>query len=168
MKLRNKKTGEIINGYVRENGAYKIAVFRVSNQKYASEWYSSLAELNKDWEDYEEPEKYFWIDVDGFIVSNDTSTKDVAFETFKQNLKSIGNYFETREEAEKAREKLKAWKRLKDKGFRFDFVAVQAGIPEKDGVQYAHRFINIRAIMPNTEAALSSKDDLDLLFGGKE
>ena len=34
--------------------------------------------------------------------------------------KAIGNYFETKEEAEKAVEKLKAWKRLKDKGFRFD------------------------------------------------
>lgn len=32
--------------------------------------------------------------------------------------KEIGNCFDTIEEAEKAVEKLKAWKRLKDKGFR--------------------------------------------------
>jgi hypothetical protein len=32
--------------------------------------------------------------------------------------KAIGNYFETKEEAELAVEKLKAWKRLKDKGVK--------------------------------------------------
>lgn len=31
----------------------------------------------------------------------------------------IGNYFETREEAEKAVERLKAWERLKDAGLKF-------------------------------------------------
>lgn len=155
MKLRNKKTGEIINGYVRENGAYKIAVFRVSNQKYASKWYSSLAELNKDWEDYEEPEKYFWIDVDGFIVSNDISTKDVASETFKQNLKSIGNHFETREEAEKAREKLKAWKRLKDKGFKF-------GGWNRDENYWGDYTIEAQ------DYTTCDDKDLGLLFGGGE
>lgn len=36
-----------------------------------------------------------------------------------EEYKEIGNYFETKEEAEKAVEQLKAWKRLKDKGFEF-------------------------------------------------
>ena len=32
-----------------------------------------------------------------------------------EDMKAIGNYFDTKEEAEKAVEKLKAWKRLNEK-----------------------------------------------------
>ena len=62
MKLRNKKTGEI----------FKVTYFNIISD------YNTLAELNEEWEDYDE----------------------------------------TREQAEKAVEKLKAWKQLKDKGFQ--------------------------------------------------
>ena len=72
--------------------------------------------------------------------------------------KETGNYFETKEEAEKAVEKLKSWKRLKDKGLRF-------GKRRYD--QYSGEMF---WDYPN-DTGLSDKQickDLDLLFGGKE
>lgn len=99
MKLRNKKTGEITE---------------------ANDWniisdYNSLAELNAEWEDYEEPKGFWMINVLGIVeYVHDLTEAEVKM------MEEIGNYFETEEEAEKAAEKLKAWKRLKDKGFWFD------------------------------------------------
>ena len=114
MKLRNKKTGEIakIVGYVNINDRM---FFRFEDDKdtYKKE-YNSLAELNEEWEDFEEDRIYWFIDVDGEIKS-----KELGW--FNQAQDNIGNRFKTKEEAEKAVEKLKAWKRLKDKGFRFTY-----------------------------------------------
>ena len=110
MKLRNKKTGAI----------YKIEDIDIGNNQDGI-WlgmtkYTSLAELNEEWEDYEDPKVFYYIKSNGYIVKdNDTITNDFAVD-----LESIGNYFETEEEAEKAVEKLKAWKRLKDAGLVFE------------------------------------------------
>ena len=109
MKLRNKKTGEILEAHeigLIDKCAY-LKIFRAGD--YGTKQYNSLAELNKEWEDYEEPEEVWYIDWKGDIRSADINDE---WECEKQ----IGNYFETKEEAEKAVEKLKAWKRLKDKG----------------------------------------------------
>lgn len=103
MKLRNKKTGEIllINQF--------ISVDLLSN-------YKSLSDFNAEWEDASEDQKDYWyIESDGSIIQNH---KPTYINHLLDGLKSVGNYFESREEAEKAVEKLKAWKRLKDKGFR--------------------------------------------------
>lgn len=143
-------------------GVFIVIYDDLNTKETVKIYYKSLEDLCKDWEDYKEPRKTWFIDTYGSVRDREAMTLMAGWDD-----KPIFE-FETKEEAEKAAEKLKAWQRLEDKGFRFDFVAVQAGIPEKDGVQYAHRFINIRAIMPNTEAALSSKDDLDLLFGGEK
>lgn len=56
MKLRNKKTGEIIDlseGFIREtyNGEFiQIKPVAISNKQ--GYLYGSLAELNEEWEDY--------------------------------------------------------------------------------------------------------------------
>ena len=115
MKLKNKKTGEIIEPFgitcINDRTFVQFSdgkgIFKFEAQ--------SLAELNADWEDYEEPKKYYFIDPCGEVHSireDDEDPEDT------EASKSIGNYFETKEEAEKAVEKLKAWKRLKDKGFK--------------------------------------------------
>jgi hypothetical protein len=80
----------------------------------------------------------------------------------EDRFKEIGNYFETKEEAEKAVEKLKAWKRLKDKQFKF----------------YGWNKGSLLKSLPNTimfacdDTKIWSwediRDDLDLLFGGEE
>ena len=68
-------------------------------------------------------------------------------------LKSIGKYFETKEEAEKSVEKLKAWKRLKDNGFKF--------------IKYDTEHCAMATIYFRYDDSVN-KVDLDLLFGGKE
>lgn len=113
MKIRNKKTGEIADleygGLLKSDNNNHIIVYPEGTLKYYA--YNSLAELNAEWEDYEEPKEYWYMDYGGRIkaINDANDEEDVA-------RKEIGNYFETEEEAKKAVEKLKAWKRLRDKG----------------------------------------------------
>ena len=108
MKLKNKKTGEIIDdGYVRETHDFQfdgqkhvLAVFKGNGHRppeRVSGAYTSLAELNEEWCDYEEPKTFFSIYYDGTV----SEFKDGDDEQIR-DMKSIGNYFETREEAELA------------------------------------------------------------------
>ena len=102
MRLKNKKTGEIVP-------ASNIAVGIGKDGK----WYDSLAELNSEWEDApEEPKEHWCVTMYGGItrIKDDEEPID--------DLKEIGNYFNSKEDAYDAWDKLKAWKRLKDKGFR--------------------------------------------------
>lgn len=125
--------------------------------------FNSLAELNEEWEDYEEP-KDFWYIGDLMIIcgtEGEFTTPDLASFTKKdiEKLKAIGNYFESKEEAEKAVEKLKAWKRLKDKGFKFS--------EWEEGTK--NYKVIITGILP--KGLLDDEqdnDDLGLLFGGEE
>ena len=109
MKFRNKKTGQIIE--VNGGQAYvhcgDIAIV-----------FRSLAELNEKLEDYEEPKlkNYYWISPLEGGVSCDEDTDDAVDKLNKE----IGNYFCTREEAEKAVEKLKAFANLRKRGFKFN------------------------------------------------
>ena len=96
MKLRNKKTGEINLGDLHLDD------------------FNSLAELNAEWEDYEEPKEYWYIDYDGGILCGEFDNSSA-----EKMMISMGNHFGSLEEAERAVEKLKAFKRLRDKGFRF-------------------------------------------------
>lgn len=113
MKLKNKKTGEIGNlKNYGEDGRIWVWIGNISKPEYR---YNSLAELNDEWGDYEEPKEYWYIDCDGEIEHD----KDQGT-GFDKDCKEIGNYFETEEEAEKAVERLRAWTRLKDKGFEFE------------------------------------------------
>lgn len=94
MKLRNKKTGEIKelpDGFFCGDNLKKIC---------------------EEWEDYKEPKEYYYIYANRVLKGECDGIIDIRF-------KEIGNYFETEEEAEKAVEKLKAWKRLKDTGVSF-------------------------------------------------
>ena len=138
MKIKNKKTGEIV----------EATDFNIISE------YNSLAELNEDWEDMpeEEPKEWWFIDSGGEVVETTYIT-----DYDKTNLRKFGNYFETKEEAEKAVEKLRAWKRLKDKGFDFtDWY-------RPDGCE---PFIVVETNIDNDD--VENKDlqkDLELLFG---
>ena len=149
MKLRNKKTGEI--GHLTSTNWNEIALIIMDDNGVQLAKYSSLAELNAEWEDAsEEPKTFFTIYYDGTI----SEFKDGDDEQIR-DMKSIGNYFETKEEAEKAVSKLKAWKRLKDKGFRF-----------KDFARLNDCAIIIRAT--SDESWSEIYDDLNTCFGGEE
>jgi hypothetical protein len=150
MKLRNKKTGEIGYLLVGKGSNYYI----VTND----EWedcgkYGSLSELNEEWEDVEEPKAYWYIDDAGVMQVDQILSSKINMR------KSIGNYFETREEAEKAVEKLNAWRRLEDKGFKITnyncpFRELYFEVDEE------------KFFEANGEASEETCADLGLLFGG--
>jgi hypothetical protein len=143
MKLRNKKTGEIID-------IYKGEILLHYNQGRKTIHFKRLEDL-AEWEDYEEP-KGKW-----FISNNGQIHNDEEHERFREERKQIGNYFETKEEAEKAVEKLKAWKRLEDNGFRFQFwTSSYSG----DSISFFIDWIN-------ADSKKEIENDLDLLFGGE-
>lgn len=150
MKLRNKQTGEIV---VFGGGVVDLRMIGCAN----------VAEMiEAGWEDYEEPKPQvvYYIDRDGRIVPYKNIEYPKRIFNAEQN-KEIGNYFETREEAEKAVEKLKAYKRLKDKGFRFEWWK------EADN-RLQYNTITFNNFVYNYEDREQLRKDLDLLFGGEE
>ena len=153
MKLRNKRTGEII-----------ILIDHIFDN------YNSLAELNEEWEDYQEPKEY-WFIRDCSSIRGDT--KGIGYSPESNNdtaryRKEIGNYFETQEEAEKAVEKLKALAKLKQYGFRFiDWELDMKTVA--DGKIWFDIGLNTewnaeQLLKLNTEV----KESLDLLLGGED
>ena len=102
MKLKNKKTGEIAESSILNS---ELVVHYDDGRV---ERYSLLPEH------YEEPKEWWYIDIHG---PHKVTNNDEYYQKVKDASKEVGNYFSSRENAEKAVEKLKAWKRLKDKGF---------------------------------------------------
>ena len=150
MKLKNKKTGEI----------KECVVIPVDSNGYPNEYQvfekgESLAELNEEWEDYEEPKTFWAISWAGEPEEYDAKNTP---EELKNMAKQIGNYFETEEEAELAVRKLKAWKRLKDNGLK----AFSSKICGDDFV------VNFK--LTNHTDYSQSIDDFDCIFdlGGEE
>lgn len=158
MKLRNKKTGDIGELTYFDSRMYIL----IDNELRTDLNYNSLSELNKEWEDYEEPKEWWFIDCSGFIKHGEGLFTE---KSYIKDIQAIGNYFETKEEAEKAVKKLKAWKRLKDKGFKFIGVrgigkVIDFDIPEP----YNHVGFD------EYDASKDEKefyDDLLFLFGGE-
>lgn len=153
MRLKNKKTGEIVYATMMASyggGELQIRYYPVNNAESTHfKEYRSISELNEEWEDYEEPKEWWFIDCTGSTKHGDGLFTD---KSYIKGIQEIGNYFETKEEAEQAVEKLKAYRRLKDKGFRF--------------TNWNKRYcdeINFR--LDTTE---DMSEDLDLLFGGEE
>lgn len=155
MKLRNKKTGDIgelsvwyraDNKEIKEFGVIK------ENEKFPTD-YKSLAELNEDWEDYEEPKgsalDLMILTLTNFIENEPDDTL-IDLEDCKQML-----------------EKLKAYKRLKDKGFHFN------GWDNTIGDDYYKPGQIVISLNGNPdwdeyESIDDIKDELNLLFGNNE
>lgn len=149
-KLRNKKTGEIID-------IYKGEITLHYNHGKKTIHFKRLEEL-EEWEDVpEEPKSWWYINEFGTPIKADFVGRETLYDKCR---KSFCNYFETEEEAEKAVKKLKAFKRLKDKGFRFD------------GYDVAHKSNGNLAGQIFYDAGNYSIEDvekeMDLLFGGEE
>lgn len=141
MKLRNKKTGEIIEW---EHGLqYKLG-----------KTYGSIKEFAEEWEDYEETKDYWYLNGLGTVIRAVYKTEELT-----RALVSIGNYFETPEQAEKAVERLHAWKRLKDKGFKFRLYLF-------DSVNFNDRTSEGKIFFRVSDDMI--EQDLDLLFGGED
>ena len=136
MKLQNKKTGEIIDlseGTIRETCfGTKIQLQAVAIHDKPIWIYNSLAELNEVWEDYHEPKED---GLDHIIIL----VEDYSNHNSERYPKEIV-------------EKLKAWKRLKEAGFRFNGGDDACISYRFDPVKWDDRLDN----------------DFDLLFGGEE
>ena len=147
MKLRNNQTGEIV---VFGEGIVDLNHFGCKN----------VAEMiEAGWEDYEEPKEYWWIDTGSIPMVRKSNNPILS--TAEDIDKEIGNYFETEEEAEKAVEKLKAWKRLKDKGVVFD------SFEEVESCDNRYHFtFSVRCDRYWSDRLHSVDADLKLLFGG--
>lgn len=150
MKIKDKKTGEIITLELIAKGEVLIPhEVKTINGKPIT-----LKLLSENYEDAPEPAKgYFYIRDGGNIdyMNNECS--------ITERHKAIGNYFETAEEAKRAVEKLKAWKRLKDKGWRF----LAASCDEEHGIT------DIRLQSESDPMILIGDDkDIQLLFGGED
>lgn len=141
MKLRNKRTGEIID-------IYKGNITLHYSQGRKTIHFKRLEDLD-DWEDYEEPHETYRLTSYGEVVR---FSSDSLSNAQKRDCVNIGNHFSTEAEAEQTLEKLKAWKRLKDGGFRFKGWNAYGEIRFSMGYNKVY----------------SSLEDLDLLFGGEE
>lgn len=149
MKLRNKITGEVRDFIISNN------IIRTS--RGVDYWgYKSIAKLNKEWEDYKEPKDVYFIDSDGNVVKSEL--EDGKIITLKKQ--AIGNYFETKEEAEKAVEKLKAWKRMKDTGCK--------PIMWRWKQDYPNDACYVEVVLKCQFDSGVYDKELDLLFGGEE
>ena len=158
MKIRNKKTGKILS----LNGGFLV------DEGVLLKQYESIAEFNKEWEDVpEEPKKYWCIDWTGGI--NKIIPLDSSHDKYEQSKKEIGNYFKTKEEAEKAVEKLKAYKRLKDKGFKFEGIKEDYTriLQSQDPFRTGKRYLQFNK-SEDEEWMEENWEDLDICFGGGE
>lgn len=121
-------------------------------------FYKTKAKFDADWEDAtEELKEHWYID----LSCNDIKIyEDLCVpEEVVEKLKQIGNYFSSQEEAEKGLEKLKAWQRLKDKGFKF-----------RDwNTTSLYNLGSIEFFLPDVVNDIDDyRKDLDLLFSGGE
>lgn len=152
MRLKNKKTGEIIDIYKGE-----ITLHCDKGRKTIH--FKRFEDL-EEWEDYEEPKEYWFLSGRGEVKCiEDENT------VFDKDHKTIGNYFSSREEAELVVRKLKAWKRLKDKGFRFILERSYVEQTKETG----ESMMFIAATMNDfRDFVIGDNADIKLFFGGEE
>ena len=112
MKVRIKETGEVLVNVKYIDTTLSTITIRYLDDSILREKrikkFSDIEEVK----DYEEHKPWWYIDITLVVKQGELFLSNLV-----EQFKTVGNYFETREEAEKAVEKLKAWKRLKDKGF---------------------------------------------------
>lgn len=143
MRLRNKKTGEIWD------------IGKVLTNDYPS--YESLKQINADWEDYEEPIEHWCITMYGGITRIKDNEEPI------DDLIEIGNYFNSKDDAYEAVEKLKAWKLLKDElDIKFD------GIIRDDKAMLKAVKLSYDKHEVTFDRMRECVDALHLLFGGEE
>lgn len=155
MKLRNKRTGEIDDVSI-VHSANKIKGVVEHEDGVQCLFAYTLKEFNEEWEDCEDETQYTISD-DGEVVPY---AVDYIDEGTDKGRKSIGNYFKTKEEAEKAVEKLKAWERMKDTGCK--------PIAWKWKQDYPNDACYVEVVLKCQFDSGVHDKELDLLFGGEE
>lgn len=131
-KLRNKGTGKIGYLYANKDVNYQV----LDENDCVLSVYDTLPRLIEEWEDYK---------------------LNIWYNSTISGRHTIEIDFATGEEAKKAMDKLKAFKRLKDKGFRFRWIDMQTG-------QIKYSFF----LEKGQRVTSGDEDDLLTLFGGEE
>lgn len=143
MKVKNKETSEIRPAETRDDGIYLY-------DKITEQWHKyDFDLLAKGWEVYTEPIEYWYITHNVEIHCADARCN-------WERERSIGNLFETKEEAEKAVERLRAWKRLNDAGLKFK----ERKVKYDDKIFYRITAEVECAVVKNDAVAFEFKDDL--------
>lgn len=158
---KNFELGEVVNARITTYSAEnKVVVWAdIARGDITRFEYNSIKEFTDHWEDVpEEPKKHY------FISNNGQIHEEGGHDRYRKERQEIGNDFETEEEADKAAEKLKAFTRLKDKGFSFE--GIKEGVMGHELKIYA-RFTKLRRDEIDT-AFFDNQKDLELLFGGEE
>lgn len=166
MKLKTKfqdedfELGEVVDATISTTSLVDTHIKLKAKSKRGGEHmfaFSRISELFELFEDYEEPKAGYIIDP----MEEDCVSADLGYaEPDIERAKELGIWLETKEEAEKTVEKLKAFKRLKDKGFKFE-------LWDYDGGNYQER-IKTGRILFRVKDYEENDTDLDLLFGGEE
>lgn len=133
MRLKNKETGEI----------KEFALFDGNELQGGA----TLESLMKEWEDAPE-EEYYWV----FTGSGGLACRKKGDFWDEEKYRDFGNCFKSEDEASAFIEKLRAFKRLRDHGLRF----------EKYQTRVDHYCVNFTL----DEHYPTSLADLELVFGG--
>ena len=164
-QVKNKITGDIAELDIdSREGTFIVVRYDLHTKETIKEYYKNLEDLCEEWEDYEEPKEFWYIGQDGVIFSD----TDMITQDYADRLQEIGNYFETKEEAEKAVKKLEALAILDKFGFRFidwefDMKTVADGKIWFDiGTNTEWNAEQLLKLKPKI------KESLDILFGGEE
>ena len=157
MKVKIKKTNEVLEDVkFIDTTLSTITIQYLDNGIPRETRIKNLSDI-EEVKDYEEPKEYWTIDwTCTGVTTNKYSGDDV--DDFN---KSIGNYFETKEEAEKAVRKLEAWKLLKDMGFKIE------GIRYRNHKSYIEWSI-LQKVRDDHFMSEALNKALHLLFGDEE
>ena len=153
-QVKNRRTGDIGElDFDSKEGVFIVVRYDLNTKEMIKSYYKSLEDLCEEWEDVpEEPKEYWAIDQFGEPI-NVSGLSRLQLE----KLHRIGNDFPSENATMKAVEKLKAWKRLKDKGFRFNGCIREHKKGSADITIESH-----------IDDDCGTTEDLYLLFGGKE
>ena len=152
MKLRNKDDGRIREFGIDETKSFPYYLRDELGNTY---WAKTIKEIADKWEEIEELKRTWYIDTWGSIRELEAMEMPIGWEE-----KPIFE-FETKEDAEKAVEKLKAWKRLKDLGFKCSYYS--SGYHRGT---FTADFVFDEDKLPIMDTFVAK--DLNLLFGGEE
>lgn len=120
------------------------------------DWFEKVDDPNGRWEP-KRGDKYYFV---RNYASGDNPVFSMTWDNdvVDQSVNELGNVFRTKEKAEKAVEKLKAFKRLKDKGLKF-----------RNWDTSHHNLGIVEFFLPDVVNDVDDyRQDLDLLFGGEE
>lgn len=117
------KEGEVFQEWLGERNQKGERALFSKNHTDTNLWPNDIDNFDEWFEEVKEPEQIYYVDSLGGYVSKLEELQITSFPALIANLKSTGNYFENREEAEKYLAYLKAKTIIKQdtKGFKPDW-----------------------------------------------